>query len=168
MSDSVLIHYNPDLDLILTYDASNVGIGAVLSHRLPDGSERPIEFASRVLSSAERNYGVIEREALSIVYGTKKFFNYLIGREFELNTDHKPLLTIFGEHKGIPPMSTSRLQRWAFHLSTFTYKIKHVKSDKIIADIFSRYPSKTSVLDESVENHYSYMNYDFKRHMFKC
>lgn len=87
VSHVVLIHYDQSLPLILTCDASSVGIGAVLSHKLPDGSERPIEFASRILSKAERNYGVIEREALSIVYGTKKFFNYLIGREFELVTE---------------------------------------------------------------------------------
>lgn len=130
LSETVLIHYNPDLPLRLTCDASNVGLGAVLSHVLEDGSERPVEFASRVLSKAEQNYGVIEKEALSIIYGTKKFYNYLIGRPFELVTDHKPLLAIFGEKRGIPQMSTSRLQRWAFHLSAFNYTNKSCKIRK--------------------------------------
>lgn len=141
MSDRVLVRYNPEQELVLTCDASNVGIGAVLSHRFEGGIERPIEFASRTLSDSEKNYGVIEKEALAIIFGTKKFFQYLIGRHFILVTDHKPLVAIFGEHRGIPQMSTSRLQRWAFHLSAFNYTIEYVKSNENCADSLSRFPS---------------------------
>lgn len=140
VSDTVLTHYNSEYPLILTCDASAVGIGAVLSHIMPDGSERPIEFASRVLSNAEKNYGVIQKEALAIIYGTNKFYQFLIGREFLLKTDHKPLIAIFGDKKGIPQMSASRMQRWALHLSAFRFKIQHVGSSNNVADMLSRLP----------------------------
>ena len=59
-SEQVLVHYDPQKPLILSVDVSPYGIGAVLSHLMEDGSERPVEFASRTLSSAERNYSQIE------------------------------------------------------------------------------------------------------------
>ena len=61
ISAPVLIHYDPALPLRLAGDASNYGIGAVISHVLEDGSERPIAYASRTLSAAERNYAQLER-----------------------------------------------------------------------------------------------------------
>ena len=62
---------------------------------------------------------------MSIIYGVKKFYQYLAGRKFELVTDHKPLVTIFGENKGIPTTTAGRLQRWALTLSGFSYSIRY-------------------------------------------
>ena len=90
----------------------------------PDGSERPIAYASRTLTTAEKNYPQIEREALSLVYGIRKFHQYLYGGKFVLVTDHKPLTTLLGPKKSIPPLVAARLQRWALLLSAYSYEIE--------------------------------------------
>ena len=112
-------HYDPELPLQLAGDASAYGIGAVISHVFPNGSEKPIAFASRSLSVSERNYAQLEKEALSLVYGIKKFHQYLYSRKFELQTDHKPLMAIFGPKKEIPSLAAARLQCWAVTLSPY-------------------------------------------------
>ena len=116
-SAQVLVHYNPELPIRVAADASAYGIGAVLSHVLGDGSERPIAYASRTLSASEKNYSQIEKEALGLIYAVKKFHQYIYGRQFTLVTDHKPLLVILGPKKGIPPLAAARMQRWSFLLS---------------------------------------------------
>lgn len=63
------------------------------------------------------------KEALSLVFGIKRFHQYLYGRKFTLVTDHKPLLAILGPKQGIPPLAAARLQRWAVLLSAYTYDI---------------------------------------------
>jgi len=66
-----------------------LGLGAALSHILPDGSDRPIAFASKILSSSQRNYSQLDREALALVFGVKTFHQYVYDRNFILETDHK-------------------------------------------------------------------------------
>lgn len=125
-----LAHFDPTLPLQLACDASPYGVGAVVSHIMPSGEERPIALASRTLSKAESNYAQTEREALSAVFGVKKFHQYLFGRKFTLLTDRRPLTSIFGPHTGIPSLAASRMQRWALLLSVHQYDIKYRKLDQ--------------------------------------
>ena len=153
-STDVLAHYDPKLPVGLACDASSIRVGAVLFHKYPDGSERPIAYASKSLTSAEKNYSQIEREALSIIFGIRKFQQFLYGQPFLLLTDHKPLLTIFGHKKGIPTMAASRLQRWAIILSAYTYTIAYKPTKEHgNADCLSRLPQET---DPEFENFHTY------------
>lgn len=140
VSAPILAHYDPNLPVSLATDSSSYGLGCVLSQTQKDGSERPIGYASRTLSKAEMGYSVIDKEALGIVYGVKKFNQYVYGRKFTLITDHKPLLSIFGPKKGLPAYAASRLQRYALFLTNYDFDIKYVKSQANNADCLSRLP----------------------------
>ena len=123
-SSRVLAHYNPKLEVQLAVDASPFGLGAVISRITEEQEERPIAYASRSLTPAEKNFSVIENEALAIIFAIRKFQQFLYGRRFTLLTDHQPLTLLFGPKKGIPPIAASRLQRWAIQLSVYQYDIK--------------------------------------------
>ena len=117
------MYYDPDLPIRVAADASTYGLGAVLSHVLRDGTEHPIAYVSRTLTLSEKNYTQVEIEALAIVFGVRKFHQYIYGRRFTLVTDHNPLLTIFGPKTGIPSLAAARMQRWSFLLSAYQYDI---------------------------------------------
>ena len=123
ISATQLAHYDGSKRLVLATDASQYGIGAVLS--IDDGGkERPIAHASKTLSEAQKSYSQIEKEALSIVFGVTKFRQFLFGNKFTLVTDHKPLLAIFSPDKNIPVFTAQRLQRWALMLMAYQYEIR--------------------------------------------
>ena len=105
-SSRVLVHFDSTLPIILSCDTSPYGVGAILSHKTPDG-ERPIAFVSRTLTAAERAYSQLDKEAPAIVYGVKHYHQYLYRRTFEFKTDHKPLIHIFSEKKATPTMASS-------------------------------------------------------------
>lgn len=124
--DQVLADFNSKLPIILSTDASNVAVSGVLFYSFANGLLRPVAFVSRALSRAERNYSTIEKEALAVIFSVTKLKQYLLGNSLVLQTDHKPLITIFGEHKGLPVVAAARMQRWAYILSGFNYEIRYV------------------------------------------
>ncbi|CAF4178451.1 unnamed protein product [Rotaria sordida] len=142
ISPMALVHYDPALPLVMAADASNVGVGAVIFHRYPNGSEKVIAHASKTLTPTEKKYSQIEKEALALIFGVQKFDQFLRGRRFTLLTDHKPLLTIFGSKKGIPTTSANRLQRWALRLMGYSYDIQYRSTHQFgQADGLSRLPA---------------------------
>ena len=109
-ADTLLVHFDSSKPLILACDASKYGLGTVLSHIMEDGKERPIAFVSRTLNVAEKKYAQIEKEGLAIIFGVTKFHNYLYGRPFFIESDHKPLSYLFSESRKIPEQASSRIQ----------------------------------------------------------
>ena len=147
-SGKLLVHYDPDRELVLACDASPYGIGAVLSQICPDGNEKPVAFASRSLAPAERKYSQLDKEGLSIVFGVRKFHQYLFGRKFTVQSDHKPLQHIFGETRPVPHMASARLQRWALTLGAYNYNIRYKPGNSHNnADMLSRLPLPESPPD---------------------
>ena len=140
LDSKALVHYDPALPLVVVADSSPYGVGAVLCH-LIEGLERPICFASRTLSTAERNYSQLEKEALALIFALKKFHDFLWGHKFQLITDHKPLLGLFSPDKSIPTMASGCIQRWALLLQAYCFILKH-RSGALLgtADTLSRLP----------------------------
>jgi hypothetical protein len=147
-SSKVLVHFKPELPLLLSCDASPVGIACIMSHQMRDGSERPIMYVSRTLSTAEKNYSQIEREALAIVYGVKYFHKYVAGRPFSIITDHKPLLGLLNPSRPISHMTSVRLQKWCLALGGYNFKLQY-KPGKLHSnvDALSRLPDPIQYKD---------------------
>ena len=124
-------------DPVKTYylqtDASNTGIGAVLMQK-HDEKLFPVCYASKKLSSAERNYSTIEKECLAVVWGIKRFHLYLYGVPFVLQTDHEPL-----KYMNSAKFANGRLMRWAMFLQSYTFRVEAIKgSENVGADYLSR------------------------------
>jgi len=134
-----LVHYDVEKPIKLFCDASAYGVGAYLAHVM---AKNVLYYASRTLTAAERNYAQIERAALAIIFGVRRFHQYVHGRSFTLVTDHRPLCKILGEKEGIPPLAAVRMQCWALVLTAYQYHIQHTPGKQNhLADCLSRLPS---------------------------
>ena len=141
--------------LRMACDASQYGVGAVISHTMPHGSERPIAYGSSTLSKAEKNYAQIEKEALAIIFEIKTFHQYVYGRRFKLLTDHKPLTTILSPKASLPALAAARLQRWAIILSAYQYEVEFRPTQQHgNADGLSRLPLINETQIETFSSHH--------------
>jgi transposase InsO family protein len=134
VSNNVLAYYSPSKELLCQCDSSQSGLGAAL---MQDG--KVIEYASRALSQAETQYAQIEKELLSIVFALNRFDTYCYGRRVIIETDHKPLLSIYKKSLAASPR---RLQRMWLKLQRYDFELVCRKSSEMhVADTLSRaYP----------------------------
>ena len=135
VSSSTLAYYDAEAPIELVTDASPVGLGAVLVQK-QDGVWRPVAYASRSLAAVERRYSQTKREALGIVWACERFHTYLLGREFTVCTDHKPLEVIYSARS----KPSARIERWVLRLQPYSYRAKHIPGKTNIADALPRLP----------------------------
>ena len=117
---AVLRVADPMKPYILQTDASEEGLGAVLSQVDAQGEEHPVAFTSRKLLPWEMNYSTIEKECLAIVWVLKFFNTYLYGQTFTIETDHQPSSWLHRTKN-----SNARLTRWALAIQPYQFEIKH-------------------------------------------
>ena len=135
---TLLHHPAMDVQLSLTTDASNSGIGAVLEQRI-QGMNQPLAFFSRSYTPAQRNYSTYDKELEAIFQGIRHFNTYLEGRQFTVFTDHKPLTHALA--KSTDPLSPRR-SRQLMEISEYTSDIQHLSGKKnLVADALSRAPT---------------------------
>lgn len=122
--------FSADNEFILKTDASGTAIGSVLCNK----DNRPVAYASRPLNKHEINYPTIQKELLAIVWSVKYFRPYLYGRKFTIQTDHKPLIYLFGMKD-----PSSRLLKFRLQLEEYDYNVVYIKGkDNTVADALSR------------------------------
>ena len=128
----------PDFDnpFILSIDASDRGIGAILEQRDSDGVKHPVAYFSKKLTKCQSKYSTIEEEALALIISLQHFEVYLSmgNRLIEVWTDHNPLLFIHRFKN-----KNQRLTRWSLYLQEWNLVVKHVRGvENVLPDILSR------------------------------
>lgn len=136
----VLKYYDVNAEVKLSVDASSYAVGAVLLQ-----NDQPIAYASAALTSAQKNYPQIEKEATAIRYGCKKFHEYVYGKKLTIETDHKPLEIIFKKPLHTAP---ARLQRILFDVTQYHPVIEYKKGSQLfVADSLSRDCSQNNAIN---------------------
>ena len=134
-TNPVLVFYDPKKNHKVSGDASKNGIGNVLL-QLEDDGWHPVHYAARSLTKQEQTYAPIEREALAILHGVRKFHQYIFGKHFFIETDHHPLVSIFG---GYLNDASARIQCIMLKILKYDYTIQWVPRKFIVlADSLSK------------------------------
>lgn len=142
-SAPILTQPDYNLPFVLRTDASNYALGAVLLQGESPREERPIVYASRLLTPAERNYSTTEREALAVVWAVEKFRGYIDGHEVRVSSDHQPLKWLLTLKS-----PAGRLVRWAMKLQSFNLIVDYTPGKaNVIADTLSRPPCDEEARD---------------------
>ena len=92
---------------------------------MDNGKDKPIAFSSRTLAPAEKKYSQLEKEGLAVIFGLKKFCQYLLGRSFTIVSDHKPLKYLFNESRVTPTLTSACIQYWSWTLGAYHYNIEY-------------------------------------------
>lgn len=131
----ILRQADETLPFVIRTDASNYALGVVLLQG-EGNEEKPVEYASRLLTAAERNYSTTERKALAVVRAVGKFRGYIDGAKVVIGTDHQPLKWLMSLKS-----PSGRLARWALSLQEYNLKIMYTPGKiNVVADTLSRPP----------------------------
>ena len=134
----VLHHPDWERSFVVQCDACDSAIGAALLQRDDQKDLVPIQFISKQLNGYQRNWHVSEKELYSCIWGCEKFEKYLIGKPFELFTDHKNLEGLFKRHKRKND-SNNKLSRWLLRLQHLDFVAKYLPGEQnFLADFLSR------------------------------
>lgn len=136
----ILQYFRADSPIILSVDSSSKGLGAVLLQNMG-----PVAYSSKTLTEIQQGYAQIEKETLAIVFGCERFKQYVYGRHFLVESDHKPLESIFQKPLDKSPL---RLQRMRLRLQGYDFEVKYKPGKELyIADTLSR----DSMLDDEID-----------------
>lgn len=137
-----LIHYDVKKPVRMSVDASKNAVGAVIFHE-----KHPIAYASKSLNKSQEHYAQIEKELFAIVFGCKKFHQYIYGKTIQVETDHQPLVTLFKKSLSDVP---ARLQRMMIAIQSYDLIVSYVKgSEMYVSDTLSRAPINKTEIDET-------------------
>ena len=144
VSESVLAHYDPQAETVVSADASSFGIGAVILQRQTSGDLKPIAYASHSMDATQQRYAQIEKEAFALTWACKRFHDYLYGLPFEIHTDHKPLVPLLSPDKRLDELPL-RVQRFRIALARYHFTICHIPGSRMyLPDTLSRAPLSNS------------------------
>ena len=133
-----LSFFDESANTIVYADASPHALGAVLVQEKEGQPHRVIAFASKTLSTTEKAYPHVQKEALGVVWAVERFYYYLLGREFTIRTDACGITFIFDRVRTVCKRALNRAEGWALRLSGYSYKIEWIKGKVNIADSLSR------------------------------
>ena len=146
---TLLVHPDPTAQINITCDASDVAVGGMLQQFL-NGMWQPLLFFSKKLNPAETRYSAFDRELLAVYATIKHFSHNLEGRNFFVNTDHKPLTFVMSS---VTERASLRQTRHLAFIAEFTTNIRYVKGEtNFLADALSR-PSVSAINDGPVINY---------------
>lgn len=132
MNPPILVYPRFEYPFIITSDASKVAIAAILSNKI-EGEDRPIQYFSKTLNKAQRNYSTIELELFAIIASIRHWSCYLHNK-FYVFTDHKPIEYLFNSKH-----NSSRIHRWRLELLEFQFEVAYKKGKlNVCADALSR------------------------------
>lgn len=155
VSTPVLQYYDSTKELVLSVDSSKDGLGAVL---LQEGG--PIAYASKALTEAQKKYAQIEKETLAITFGCQKFYQYLYGKHFTVESDHRALEIIFKKPLDMCPL---RIQRLRITLQQYDFTVKFKNGAKLyLADALSRSfhdDENFKIVENNLELQLNFINY---------
>lgn len=136
----VLAFFDPTLKTVVSADASSYGLGATLLQQQLTGELKPVGYVSRSMTPTEQRYAQIEKEALALTWACERFSDYLLGLDFLIQTDHKPLVPLFSV-KALEELPI-RVQRFRMRMLRYRFNIEHIPGkDLVVADMLSRAPT---------------------------